>query len=61
MKENLKTATLAGGCFWCLEAVFDEVKGVEVRRIGIFWRAGRRPELSRCLHRPDRVMPKWCR
>lgn len=22
-------ATLAGGCFWCLEAVFDQVKGVE--------------------------------
>ena len=22
-------ATLAGGCFWCLEAVFKEVKGVE--------------------------------
>ena len=22
-------ATLAGGCFWCLEAVFVEVKGVE--------------------------------
>ncbi len=21
-------ATLAGGCFWCLEAVFDEVRGV---------------------------------
>ncbi len=21
-------ATLAGGCFWCLEAVFDEMKGV---------------------------------
>ena len=29
MKENLQTATLAGGCFWCLEAVFDELKGVE--------------------------------
>ena len=29
MKENLKTATLAGGCFWCLEAVFDAIKGVE--------------------------------
>ncbi len=26
--DNLQTATLAGGCFWCLEAVFDEVKGV---------------------------------
>jgi peptide-methionine (S)-S-oxide reductase len=29
MKANMQTATLAGGCFWCLEAVFDELKGVE--------------------------------
>ena len=29
MNNNFQTATLAGGCFWCLEAVFDEVKGVE--------------------------------
>ena len=29
MDKNLMTATLAGGCFWCLEAVFDQVKGVE--------------------------------
>lgn len=28
MSTNYQTATLAGGCFWCLEAVFDEVKGV---------------------------------
>ena len=28
-KANLETATLAGGCFWCLEAVFDNMKGVE--------------------------------
>ena len=24
-----ETATLAGGCFWCLEAVYDQMKGVE--------------------------------
>src|ERR1700743_1728649 len=23
-----ETITLAGGCFWCMEAVFDELKGV---------------------------------
>jgi peptide-methionine (S)-S-oxide reductase len=35
MKPNLETATLAGGCFWCLEAVFDELKGVESVESGI--------------------------
>jgi len=29
MNSHFETATLAGGCFWCLEAVFDEVKGIE--------------------------------
>lgn len=28
MRAGYETITLAGGCFWCLEAVFDEVKGV---------------------------------
>jgi peptide-methionine (S)-S-oxide reductase len=26
--DSVETATLAGGCFWCLEAVYDELKGV---------------------------------
>ena len=28
-QSRLETATLAGGCFWCLEAVYDQLKGVE--------------------------------
>jgi peptide-methionine (S)-S-oxide reductase len=26
--RRTETATLAGGCFWCLEAVYDELEGV---------------------------------
>jgi peptide-methionine (S)-S-oxide reductase len=27
--QGREIATLAGGCFWCLEAVYDELRGVE--------------------------------
>ena len=30
----MQLATLAGGCFWCLEAVFDQLKGVESVKSG---------------------------
>jgi len=29
-----EVATLAGGCFWCLEAVFDEIEGVSLVKSG---------------------------
>jgi peptide-methionine (S)-S-oxide reductase len=34
-------ATLAGGCFWCLEAVYDQLRGVENVQSG--YAGGRRP------------------
>jgi peptide-methionine (S)-S-oxide reductase len=34
MSNAYEIATLAGGCFWCLEAVFDEAKGVVSAKSG---------------------------
>jgi peptide-methionine (S)-S-oxide reductase len=33
-REGLELATLGGGCFWCLEAVYERVEGVASVRSG---------------------------
>ncbi len=32
--DNLETATLAGGCFWCLQPLFEDLHGVESVEVG---------------------------
>lgn len=34
MSQSIETITLAGGCFWCIEAVYEQVQGVTVVESG---------------------------
>src|SRR5215470_12287510 len=42
--RTTETATVAGGCFWCLEAVFEQLQGVS--RVVSGYTGGRVPEPS---------------
>ena len=33
-EKNTETVTLGGGCFWCIEAVFSELNGVQTAESG---------------------------
>lgn len=44
--SNKQIATLAGGCFWCLEAVFEKVRGVEEVVSGYIGGAGENPDYA---------------
>ena len=32
--SNREVATLAGGCFWCLEAVYEQIRGIDLVESG---------------------------
>ena len=32
--DRMEVATLGGGCFWCIEAAFDEIRGVDIVESG---------------------------
>jgi peptide-methionine (S)-S-oxide reductase len=44
MTGRRETATLGGGCFWCLEAVFQDLRGVE--RVVSGYAGGQTPDPS---------------
>lgn len=37
VNNNFKVATLGAGCFWCIETVFSELKGVQKVVSGYIW------------------------
>lgn len=41
-QHRTEVATLAGGCFWCMEAVFEQLEGVE--RVEPGYAGGRTPQ-----------------
>ena len=49
-----ETATFGGGCFWCLEAVFERLRGVESVVSGYAGGAVPNPTYRAGLHRRDR-------
>ena len=51
--KNLEVATLAGGCFWCTEAAFSIIKGVERIEPGYTGGTVPNPTYEAGFHRHD--------
>ena len=53
-------ATLGGGCFWCVEAVLEQLQGVEKVQSG-YAGALADPTYERVCSGRTQGMPRWCR
>jgi peptide methionine sulfoxide reductase MsrA len=58
--NNLETITLGGGCYWCVEAVYEKLDGVKSVVSGF---AGEKMQipLMKKFARVEPVTPKWCK
>ena len=45
-ENNLQVATFAGGCFWCVESDFDNVRGVARTISGYYRRRSERSDIQ---------------
>jgi len=53
-------ATLAGGCFWCIETIFNRLRGVESALVG-YMGDTRLIRLTRTSATATLATPKWYR
>ena len=51
---SLETTTLGAGCFWCVEAVYQNLRGIASAVSGYMGGALDAPYVRGCLQRPDR-------
>ena len=58
---NTEIATLGAGCFWCVEAVFQDLKGVYKVESGYMGGPCQEPLLPSCVQWARQVMRRWPR